>query len=661
MILLLADVVLLFVIVTSIVSGYRFYTDKVKSISSSAFAYTRAASEFIDGDRIDDYVRTGEPDDYYNEVQRYLDIGLKEAGLKYYYVFVPYEDDLIYIWDAKSGYGTPSEIGYREEYMEGGKEAVKAIMRPDPPEIIKITKNDDNYGSIATAFSPVFNSDGEPVAVVGVDLAIEDIQRQITTLILALVIALIITGAVFGIVLYMIINAKVVTPIRKLNNATKDMVSNLDTENDFSVDVNTGDELEELADSFKNMHSDLRNYIDQLSAVTAEKERIGTELELATRIQADMLPNDFPAFPERSDFDIHASMTPAKEVGGDFYDFFMTDDDHLALVMADVSGKGVPAALFMMMSKIMIRNFTMTGDTPAEVLMKVNQQICANNREEMFVTVWLGILDLATGVLKASNAGHEYPILKRPDGRFEVFMDKHGFVVGGMPGVKYSDYEIKLEPGSKLFLYTDGIPEATDKDGNMFGIDRTAATLNLVSNCSPKEINDVIYDTVGEFVGDAPRFDDMTMMCINYIGGKDPDKMNGNEITIEATLSNIGVVTDFVNLELEKLNCSLKIMTQIDIAIDELFSNIARYAYNPETGPATVRVEVEDDPAAVVITFIDHGIPYDPMAKEDPDITLSAEDRPIGGLGIFMVKKTMDSVTYEYKNGQNILHIKKLM
>jgi len=194
--------------------------------------------------------------------------------------------------------------------------------------------------------------------------------------------------------------------------------------------------------------------------------------------------------------------------------------------------------------------------------------------------------------------------------------------------------------------------------GTVSGI---AGISNLASNCSPKEINDVIYDTVGDRVGDAPRFDDMTMICISYIGGKEPDKMNGNEITINATLNNIGVVTDFVNLELEKLECSPKIMMQIDIAIDELFSNIARYAYNPETGPATVRVEVEDDPAAVVITFIDHGMPYDPLAKEDPDITLSAEDRPIGGLGIFMVKKTMDSVTYEYKNGQNILHIKKLM
>ena len=198
-----------------------------------------------------------------------------------------------------------------------------------------------------------------------------------------------------------------------------------------------------------------------MTRVTAEKERIGTELALATRIQADMLPNIFPAFPDRTDFDIYATMDPAKEVGGDFYDFFLIDDDHLCMVMADVSGKGVPAALFMMASKIILRNNAMMGKSPAKILGPTNA-ICSNNQEEMFVTVWLGILEISTGKLTAANAGHEYPVMKRPDGRFELLKDKHGFVVGGMEGVKYKDYELQLEPGAKLFLYTDGVPEATD-------------------------------------------------------------------------------------------------------------------------------------------------------------------------------------------------------
>ena len=201
----------------------------------------------------------------------------------------------------------------------------------------------------------------------------------------------------------------------------------------------TDDEIEILAESFATLSKRTRNYIAQITEITAEKERIGTELALATRIQADMLPNIFPAFPERPDFDIYATMTPAKEVGGDFYDFFLIDDTHLGLVMADVSGKGVPAALFMMISKILVQNYAMTGRSTAEVLRSVNEQICSNNREEMFVTVWFGILDTATGKITAANAGHEYPVIMQTGSRSQLIKDKHGFVIGGMEGIRYRE------------------------------------------------------------------------------------------------------------------------------------------------------------------------------------------------------------------------------
>ena len=384
--------------------------------------------------------------------------------------------------------------------------------------------------------------------------------------------------------------------------------------------------------------------------------RIESELSLATRIQADMLPNIFPAFPERRDFDVYAAMTPAKEVGGDFYDFFLIDDNHLGIVMADVSGKGVPAALFMMASKILIQNHAMTGKSPKEVLETVNEQICSNNREEMFVTVWFGVLDLDSGVLTAANAGHEYPILKSPTGEFEIVKDKHGFVIGGMAGVKYKEYELKLEPGSKLFIYTDGVAEATNAEGELFGLERLVASLNRHRDGAPAEVLESVGQMIEAFVAGAEQFDDLTMLCLHYIG-KGGEKMK--ELTIEATVENIAAVTDFVNAELESLGCPMKAQLQIDVAIDELFGNIAHYAYNPETGPATVRVEVEEDPMSVVVTFIDHGKPYDPLSRDDPDVTLSAEEREIGGLGVFLVKKTMDDVSYEYRNGQNILKIKK--
>ena len=249
-----------------------------------------------------------------------------------------------------------------------------------------------------------------------------------------------------------------------------------------------------------------------------ETARISTELNLATRIQADMVPNIYPAFPDRREFDVYATMDPAKEVGGDFYDFFLIDDDHLCLVMADVSGKGVPAALFMMASKIILANNAMIGKSPAQILTDTNAAICSHNREEMFVTVWLGILEISSGKLIAANAGHEYPAVKHADGSFELYRDKHGFVVGGMAGMKYKEYEMTLEPGSKLFLYTDGVPEATDAESNMFGADRMLEALNEKKDGTTVEILKHVRASVDGFVKDAEQFDDLTMLCMEYRG-----------------------------------------------------------------------------------------------------------------------------------------------
>ena len=276
----------------------------------------------------------------------------------------------------------------------------------------------------------------------------------------------------------------------------------------------TDDEIELLTETFADISAKTQSYIKHITEITAEKERIGTELELATRIQADMLPNIFPPFPGRKELDIFATMEPAKEVGGDFYDFFLIDDDHLAMVMADVSGKGVPAALFMMMSKILISNNTMLCDYPNDVLESVNDQICMNNEEDMFVTVWLGILTISTGRVVASNAGHEYPVIKKKDGNFELLKDRHGFVIGGMPNVVYRKYEFELERGGTLFLYTDGVPETTDSNNVMFGKDRMLETLNSEPNADASRVVHNMYTAVKEFAGDAPQFDDITMMAV---------------------------------------------------------------------------------------------------------------------------------------------------
>ena len=242
-----------------------------------------------------------------------------------------------------------------------------------------------------------------------------------------------------------------------------------------------------------------------------------TELNMATGIQKAMLPSIFPAFPERKEFDLYASMRPAREVGGDFYDFFLIDEDHLALIIADVSGKGVPAALFMMISKTILQNFAKLGIEPADILQKANEALCEGNRTEMFVTVWIGILEISTGKMSCANAGHEYPSVCR-DGRFELFKDRHGFVLGGMQGVKFRSYEIQLNRGDKLFVYTDGVPEATNSDKDMFGTDGMLDALNRRADAAPANVLETVQNAVDAFVGDAEQFDDLTMLCLEYHG-----------------------------------------------------------------------------------------------------------------------------------------------
>lgn len=276
--------------------------------------------------------------------------------------------------------------------------------------------------------------------------------------------------------------------------------------------VPKGDEIGALAVSFRNMMDELDDYMVNLAAVTADKERIATELNVATQIQASMLPCIFPAFPGRDEFDIYASMMPAKEVGGDFYDFFLVDQDHLAVVMADVSGKGVPAALFMVIAKTLIKNQAQQGHSPAEVFTAVNNQLCENNEAGLFVTSWMGILDINTGEFTYVNAGHNPPLLMRSGGDFEYLRSRPGFVLAGMEGIRYRQATMKLGEGDVLYLYTDGVTEATNGDNEQYGEERLLSIVNQHKEDTPQELLPTIKADIDRFVGDAPQFDDITML-----------------------------------------------------------------------------------------------------------------------------------------------------
>ena len=508
------------IIVISFVVGDRYIQGEMENCRTTAYAYTKSAAELIDGDKIAYYLETGEEDDYYYEILDFLNAFRLNTDIQYYYVFVPFEDDLVYIWDAnilKPGEMEIDvcELGYREEYMEGGKEATYSIYKQNPPEEIELV-NDDKYGYIASAYSPVFNSSGEPVAVVGVDVYMPDLQANMREFLVAVVVTIMLVVLVAILLCFFFVKRKIVNPINKIRDASRSMVENLENEESMEVSVKTGNEIEELFDSFKQMYGDVRDYINQLSVVTAEKERIGAELDVAAHIQASMLPCIFPAFPERKEIDIYATMDPAKEVGGDFYDFFMVDDRHLAIVMADVSGKGIPAALFMVIGKTLIKDHTTPGRDLGKVFTAVNNLLCEANSEGLFITAFEGVLDLVTGEFNFVNAGHEMPFVCKADGAFEPYKIRPGFVLAGMEGMRYRAGSMILEPGDKIFQYTDGVTEATNIHNELYGMERLEVILNKVKCGTSHEILPAVKADVDEFVGEAPQFDDITMLCLEY-------------------------------------------------------------------------------------------------------------------------------------------------
>ena len=647
---------------SAFIAPYKYYNE-MQECSEIAYSYARTAARMIDGDKALGYLQStgtdqeGRPiyatDSYYDTILSYLNIAQDEYFLmKYFYVFVPYEDDLAYIWDAENEEGA-CQLGKHEHYMVNGKEAVEKALLPEPIEELTVF-DDPTYGYIVSAYYPIHDHTGKPVAVVGVDLSMERIISTVVRNVLFISIFIVILTLIVTTMAFMTIRRKLVRPIGKLNTAAKSMVENIDQDHDVQLDINTHDELEELATSFSKMNADLREYLKKLESVTAEKERIGAELQIAAQIQADMLPRDFSAFSGRREFDLYASMDPAKEVGGDFYDFFLINDDHLALVIADVSGKGVPAALFMANAKTLIKNRTQEGGGPAQILDYVNEKLCEGNKLQYFVTVWLAIIELSTGKGLAANAGHEHPALRRADGDFELVIYRHSPGVAMFDDMCFTEHSFELKPGDTLFVYTDGVPEATDGGNVLFDTGRMLNALNKDPGAEPKALLHTVRSEIDAFIGDTPQFDDITMLALRYNGADSPD-----ELTLDAKRENIDTLIDFVDGHLDRVDCSAENRNKVRIAVEELFVNIASYAYAPGTGTATVRVKTEATPPSVTVTFIDSGIPFDPLKKQEPDITLPPEKRKIGGLGILTVKKMMDKTEYAYRDGKNVLTIKK--
>ena len=447
--------------------------------------------------------------------------------------------------------------------------------------------------------------------------------------------------------IYILIKRVIINNLEKIND-TLGRITKGDL--NVKVDVRSSREFSSLSDDINSTVSTLKRYIAEAAA------RIDKELEYAKQIQLSALPTNFP---DGEDYKIYAQMIAAKEVGGDFYDFYKLNDTTVAFLAADVSGKGIPAAMFMMTAKTIIKDLAESGMTVNEIFTKANEKLCENNESGMFVTAWMGILDLTTGKLQFANAGHNPPLLKRANGDFEYLKTRAGFVLAGMEGVRYRAAELTLCHGDRIFLYTDGVTEATNGENKLYGEDRLIAFMNQKASAGATEFLPALKANIDEFVGEAPQFDDITMLMFDYRPKQGGVQMMNK--TFPARTEVLSDVLGFVDQTLESCECPMKIQTAICVAIEEVFVNVAHYAYTDGEGDVTLGIEFDAASREITFRMTDKGTPFDPLKKPDPDITLSVEEREIGGLGIFITKKTMDTVSYAYENGENVLTmIKKI-
>lgn len=524
---IIGAIVLLLIVFGAVVSivGFVSFTNAFKrEYSTSTYHMADTATTLINGDHVDAYL-AGEESAEYQRTKTYLDEYCRKMNVSLVYLIQVDRSDygrFVSVFNAVNNsvddtQYTPWELGYkRNTTNDEYKRKYRALYEGKATyETIYRTHTTDGQHPHITTLVPVRNTAGDVVGILCVQRPIRELDKARRPYLINIAVSTVLLAAAVSVFYAIYIRKQFIIPLTKVSKeATRFAQENVKGES--LVSISKFKEIRNLGDSVDTMETDMLNYIENLTAITAEKERIGAELSLASTIQENSVPNIFPPFPERTDFDIYASMTPAKEVGGDFYNFFLIDEDHLAMVIGDVSGKGIPAALFMMVTNILISDRAHMGGTPAEILSFVNHNLCEHNKADMFVTIWLGILELSTGMLTASNAGHEYPVFKHPGVGFELLKDKHGMALGALDAAKYKDYTVHLEPGTKLFIYTDGVPEATNGENQMFGMQRMIDALNEASEETPEGVLKNIRRAVDEFVQGAEQFDDLTMLCMEF-------------------------------------------------------------------------------------------------------------------------------------------------
>lgn len=515
--------------------GYQtYYKGMIQKYKEYERTILKLASQKIDWDGVEEAIASGKENAAHKALSERLDFVKSNSAIAWLYLIEPLNDSSIdnmkYICtgNTQKDYadGMTARLGdlTGNEFPADVAKQYLDFFKNSAPGEYWYYPNKTEWGSVYTTSIVVRNSAGKPLGVLSVDINMYDIDATMRVYPVSILLAGLVFAAAFVLILILWLNRRVIHPLKSLQNSAVDFVSkatgdDVESLNFKDPNIKTQDEIQSLSSALVTMASETKEYMQKLIHETSERERISADLNVATQIQSDMLPHEFP---QREDFVLYASMNPAKEVGGDFYDFFFIDDDHLALVIADVSGKGVPAALFMVIAKTIIKNRALSEKalSPAQILHEANDQLCEGNDAGLFVTAWMGILDLNTGLVTAANAGHEFPAVRQPGKDFELVKDKHGLVLAGIEGSTYTDYEIALEKGATLFVYTDGVPEATNAANELFEFERTVKALNVNPAAEPKDLLGVVRGEVDKFVGEAPQFDDLTMLAIKFNGRK---------------------------------------------------------------------------------------------------------------------------------------------
>ena len=491
----------------------RFYNEKAQDI-------VRIVADQTDWEQLEHFAESGEPDAYSESLTEFYDsVKQNFTGVAFLYLFIPGEDSLTYLIEAQTPEDDPEMIAVSGDVFEYTPSEYEKLM-PDvragkPSTEIMYMVGEDGNPAVET-WAPVFDQSGAVRAMVEADYRLPVLEREVNSFVLRIVLFILLCTLAALAVMFFYLRRTVTKPIAQLNTSVDSY-----EHGSFDLDLaqfKKDDELRHLAASFTEMTHRIDAYNDEVARATAEKERISAEFQVAKQIQTDILPGDFPAFPDRNEFDIVASIDLSSEIGGDFYDYFLLDDDHLVVAVGDVSDKGVPAALFMVIVKTLIKNRALQGFSPAEVLQNVSEQLLEGNKAGMFSTVWLAELELSTGKGIAANAGHEHPILSRGGKKFELQEYRHSPPVGAIEGVRIRDHGFQLAPGDTLFVYTDGVTDALNDREEMFGIERILETLNREPEASPSVLMQTMKAAVERFSRGTQQSDGMTMLALKYYG-----------------------------------------------------------------------------------------------------------------------------------------------